>query len=222
MEKSKFTRFCRMQNLRHLFSRVNLPPELFPAIEAYEQRYKINIRGTLLEEMGMDSSNKPKKKFGSLDEDSLLSLRTYLANQATSNGKNILLPLSKFTALHYEDRAGQRFQAGESRNSFVIFRLWGHMPNLPSTISPGRIISLLRYTSGSSIETYAIVKIYQGLSPASTFDYFQRFPPAAGYLTYNKLKTENIVVPFSDIISHFVGTPIVIGDEDYMHILSLR
>ena len=44
-------RFCRRQNLRHLFSVVSLPPSLSRLIPSFLKRFSSDIRGTLLNDM---------------------------------------------------------------------------------------------------------------------------------------------------------------------------
>ena len=56
MEGTMFTRFCRMQNLRILFTERNLPLEAHPIIEAFERRYKINVKGTILHDGSTSTS----------------------------------------------------------------------------------------------------------------------------------------------------------------------
>jgi len=219
MEKSLFMHFCRIQNLRGLFSGSALPDELESVVEMYEQRYQVTIQGTLLEDIALRFRLKKESTDGIIDLNIIL-------NEWLQKNSPKTPPSTRLNTLEaiYVTRHGQRFEAGDHANSYVIFRQ-------SRELKPGRIVKIISYSEshGDHPMFFALIRQYWDMSDTDLpHDYFCQLPQAAGYLSYRTLARQYTLVPISDITSHFaaiyIDAPAITCTTEMpcIHILPLR
>ena len=74
-------------------------------------------------------------------------------------------------------------------------------------------------------QTFAIVQAYEELADEHThYDLYRTFPISGGRLCYDHLLPRQILIPFSNVITHTGHTPLRMDDvdRDLLHILPLE
>jgi hypothetical protein len=198
LEKSKFLRFCRAQNLRYLFTQAQLPPEIHPVIDIFEKRYGVPVHGTLLDSDNGETHMKTKKqaRHCAFDEKYTECARHWFSlNIPDCNFR----PHQACIVPHL-DRHGRHYQGGEHPNRNVMFRPDKSAGQLPVA---GQILFLFSYLS----QNFAVLHAFKPL-PSHLLDFTDSLPQAAGYLTSMELEPDPIVIQSEDIVSHFASIPV--------------
>lgn len=224
MEESKFLRFCRIQNLRAIFSQMNLPPELRSVVSFYQKRF--HIQGTLFEDDHiLEEDNIPLRpgKKSEADKYYIKILQEWISSPLSSTKSKFAF--SKATILPWIDRNGKRFQPGNGGNGHVLFQNPGA---LEPSYMPGcifSIISLPERSQGNNnkAEVYVLLKKFQILSAKDTLQDTYRRIPHGGYLVYKDHAPDYTVVPIADIVTHFafISRNISGIERQCIHILPL-
>jgi len=214
LEKSKFLRFCRSQNLRHLFTEAQLPVEILPIIATFEKRYKVNIRGTLLDDAGSYGIEQRIKLGGKhqpdIDGSHIACIRDYLSSNDNNTGIKEFIP-SRAVVLQHVERNGRRYQSGGNPNGLIIFS------SPDTTPKAGQIVLIFLYSS----HTFVIIRPFRELEASyRPFDFTLGLAEAAGYLSSAEVESALILVPFTKILSHFAS--ISVGTEPpLLHVLPI-
>lgn len=212
LEKSKFLRFCRIQNLRHLFTEAQLPAEILPIIATFEKRYKVNVRGTLLDDVGSYGIEQ-QIKLGSkrqtvIDGNHIACIRDFLSNN--NIGIKEFIP-SRAVILQHVERNGRRYQSGGNPNGLVIFS------SPDTTPKAGQIVLIFSYFS----HIFAIISPFRELKAFyRPFNFTLGLAEAAGYLSSAELESALTLVPFTKILSHFASIS-VSTEPPLLHILPI-
>lgn len=223
LEKTKFLRFCRGQNLRHLFSELLLPNEVHPVIKFFEKRFHTNIRGTIFDTSGLTDKvkllpfpQKPLRKSLLLEACDADAFRKWLSLHRTDAAR--FKPLDAIV-LRHTSRFNRRFEAGATPNSRVLFRF--NLTNGPPTHMAGQIGKLFAYDNS----IFAIVQPFKTLSQTEQeYDYLRHLPPAAGFLIRAELDQNILAVPFTSILSHIATNLVFLPGfpSQYLHVILLN
>lgn len=68
MEKTMFSRFCRMQNLRATLNETALPPSIQSIVKAFDKEFGNNVQGTLLSDQVLGVTAQQKREMALLPE----------------------------------------------------------------------------------------------------------------------------------------------------------
>lgn len=197
-----------------MFTEVQLPDEIHPILDIFESRYKVKIRGTLLDDFGLYGIEQQTKHRGrrkpDIDEDHIACMQRWLSSSDLGIKEFIL---SRVVILQHVERNGRRYHSG-GPNNFIIFS------SSNTTSKAGQIVLLFSYLS----HTFAILCPFKQLEDAYChFDFTLGLADAAGYLSNAEVESTLILVPFSGILSHFasisVNTPDI--EQRLLHILPL-
>ena len=204
MEGTMFTNFCRTQNLRILFTERNLPLEAHPIIEAFERRYKINVKGTILHD-GSSSTSAATVKGGKTEQPMPSHIHIGLQKLLgmIDGAEKPMLYTNQIRLIDAVERFGQLFEALPSRNNAHV--MFQRSPN--ALWSAGVLESLFTHQRqlGTNIITqiFAVIQEYEELSDNDTqHDLYRNFPVAGGHLCYNQLRQKSVLVPFGNIVGH--------------------
>lgn len=214
LERSKFVRFCRGQNLRHLFNEAQLPDEIHPILDIFESRYKVKIRGTLLDDVGLYGIEKRTKRGGkqlNIDEKHIACMRDWLYSNDNELAIKSFIP-SRVVVLQHVERNGRRYQSDGDSNSLIIFS-----SSAEATPQAGRIVLLFSYAS----HTFAILSPFKKLGASHhQFDFTLGLANGVGYLSDAEVESTLTLVHFSKILSHFASIS-VNTEPSLLHILPI-
>ena len=183
-------------------------------IDIFESRYKVKIRGTLLDDFDLYGVERPVKlgdrRKLDIEEEHIACMRRWLSS--SNLGIKEFIP-SRVIVLQHVERNGRRYQR-DGPNSSILFS--------PSDAASkaGQILLLFSYLS----HTFAIIRPFRQLEDSyCQFDFTLGLADAAGYLSSAEMESTLILVPFSNVLSHFTSISVnILGIERPMlHILPL-
>ena len=183
-------------------------------IDIFESRYRVKIRGTLLDDFDLYGVERPVKHGDrrklNVEEGHIACMRHWLSSSDLGIKEFIL---SRVIVLQHVECNGRRYQS-DGPNSFILFS--------PSDTASkaGQIDLLFSYLS----HTFAIIRPFRQLDDFyRQFDFTLGLADAAGYLSSAEVESALILVPLSNILSHFTSISVhTLGIEQPMlHILPL-
>ncbi|KAJ3506586.1 hypothetical protein NLJ89_g6792 [Agrocybe chaxingu] len=222
MEKTKFKRFCQMQNLRALFSECQIPKVAQSIIETFEAHFQVDIRGTLSSETSrprgphsiwyIEAVQWDTKAGGSLFQ----SLQNLIHSLSPIAGSGYIP--NRIRLLQGLDRNGQLFECRPKlNNANILFQKPG-----TDELAVGVIDFLFLHTRVHGLderrmEAFAVVLEYELLSAQdSLVDPFISFPHVGGYLRYDRLRQLAILIPFKNIVAHVGWSMLVIPEIEQL------
>lgn len=224
MEQTMFRHFVMGQRLRVLLQPGNIPPAVQDILpNAYQKRFKADIRGTFLHDMvAFDETfqKMPEQPTGTQNEskrlpDALYDLLCAWYDQYTPTDRQPA-PHGAFFQTQIK-RLGEVYRRKESvPDSYVVYvrgQSWtcGQIQELFSHTQPT--------TSGPFTRTFAVVHEFKPLSTTEeSCDPFRRFAVAGGRLFHSEFKSQPILLNIDDIVCH--ASTCVIEDGD-IHDLTL-
>lgn len=229
-----FNRFCMTQNIRALLSSTSddIPTTIKQLQPAFEKCFGPDYRGSLhSDNMAMEFLSKAvdpepnnNHRNNPLPKNSQRlpsNYRRLLQEWIDSNivGETHTRAPAKATALENINWMGSIFKVKDCshRDSQVVFKIgsygWGagQIEAIFSPLSPPDAKQLPRF--------FVIVKVYEDLPiEFARMDIYRRFHLAGGMIFKDTFETTELLLPWSDIISHFAGTKDILKSITIPHI----
>lgn len=226
-----FERFCMGQNLRAMFSVHDIPPELHPIIEDYDDTFRADIRGTFInDDLAFNAlyQKQAQKVTWSITDETPLPKETLALLRRWVSDRDPSVAADKITRSVFVrktiGRLGQLFQTPHASkgNSNIVFDNGGGSWSVGVIDS---IFSHIRYSANGSekTDTFLVVDEYIHLSPDDAVsDHFRNFAPA-GCLFYHKFTGQPVLVNIDDVTCHFGSSVLAVPgiDSPCVHALPL-
>ncbi|KAF9487261.1 hypothetical protein BDN71DRAFT_1458672 [Pleurotus eryngii] len=211
-EKTMFTRFCMMQNLRGLFHDRRLPEALDDVILDYNRIFRADIRGTFLaDNMSFMEDFSKEEESVTWSPADMMRLPTpiyRLLREWISKDPSSSLAVVSQAAYKRDQisRLGQRFQPSSSRwsaNSHILFDAT-QTTRHPSAGRIEKIFSHTRMTKDGreKTQTFVLLKQYSPL-PDGMPDPYHEFPIAGGRLFLDNFLPSPVLISIDQVVCHF-------------------
>jgi hypothetical protein len=209
IEKTMFSKFCCMQNLKALYDCAELPEKLHELIEFYHNNYESDLCGSRLSDVFADDN-----RFGVVEDNRvwehsdfvMLSDEDFelLRNWMTAHQPNDLSYSREVVRRPEIYRFGQRFTNRNisADDSHIVFR------HGEDNIQVGSILGIFSQAQpgGVTKQTWAVIQPYEALAPEDThFDNYRSYSVLGSCLFRNTWDGVPILVDVRSILSHFAS-----------------
>ena len=211
-------RFCMGQNLRAVFNEQRMPRELHRIIQAYEQTFNADVRGTLRSdnlsfddffEKQPESISRDVKDMSPLTPDIKQLLQNWILHREPESVQHRLPDRVFFRRLIV--RLGQTFHTAKTSlaDSNILFRQPYSADLLAGSISS--IFSLTRFQGQDReqvTETFLVLQQYSPLNLMdASVDPYRQFPLYGSRLFYKTFNNQTLLIHINEVICHFGMLP---------------
>ncbi|KAJ2912344.1 hypothetical protein MD484_g8074, partial [Candolleomyces efflorescens] len=226
LEKTMFTKFCCLQNLKALYTKTELPEVLHELITIYEETYASDLRGTRLSEIFSDDGlfgrvaadrTWEPKNFSSLSDEYLALLKQWFAKYR-SNERSYPHHVIQRASIY---RFGHRFTSLDNsvEDSRVVFRL-----DEGAEWQVGSILSIFSEatTRGPTEQTWVVIKPFKELADDDTVrDFWSSYPVVGARLFQNECIGPAVLVDVKHIRCHIASCVLNLEGDQREYLLAL-